>query len=325
MTSSPSHVGIVLMTYGSPQTLDDIPAYLRNVYGGREPSDEVVAEFRRRYALIGGSPLLRVTQEQAAALQEELNHRHPDGPSFTVLAGMRFFAPLIADVVVDAARGADALVGVIMSPQYSPILMRGYITAMRDAVAALGREELKVAITEDWHMQPEFLQAVADRVREALDALPADRRDETPVLLSAHSMPLRVVAGEPDYIDNLKQTAAAIAERAGVPASQWQFCYQSAGHTPEEWLKPDFADLMPELAAQGKRDVLIAPVQFLADHLEILYDIEVGAREQAEEHGIIFHRTESLNSTPLFIRALASVVEDTLTRAAPLTPATAGR
>ena len=325
MTDSLSHVGVVLMTYGSPPTLDDVPAYLRNVYGGREPSDEVVAEFRRRYALIGGSPLLRVTREQAAALQDELNRRHPDGPSFTVVAGMRFFAPLIADVVPEVAQGADALVGVIMSPQYSPILMRGYITAMRDAVAALGRHDLNVAITEDWHMQPQFLQAVAERVREALDALPAERRDETPVLLSAHSMPLRVVAGEPDYIDNLKQTAAAIAGRAGVPPSQWRFCYQSAGHTPEEWLKPDFADLMPELAAEGKRDVLIAPVQFLADHLEILYDIEVGAREQAEEHGITFHRTESLNVAPLFIAALASVVEDTLTRAAPLTPAPARR
>jgi ferrochelatase len=325
MTDSLSRVGVVLMTYGSPATLDDIPAYLRNVYGGREPSDEVVAEFRRRYALIGGSPLLRVTQEQAAALQEELKRRHPDGPAFTVVAGMRFFAPLIADVVPEVARDADTLVGVIMSPQYSPILMRGYVAAMRDAVASLGRDDLKVAITEDWHMQPEFLQAVANRVREALDALPADRRSETPVLLSAHSMPLRVVANEPDYIDNLKQTAAAIAERAGLSPSQWQFCYQSAGHTPEEWLKPDFADLMPELAAQGKRDVLIAPVQFLADHLEILYDIEVGAREQAEEHGIVFHRTQSLNSTPLFISALASVVEDTLKRAAPLAATPASR
>lgn len=327
MTSStpPSRVGVILMTYGSPPTLDDVPAYLRNVYGGREPSDEVVAEFKRRYALIGGSPLLRVTQEQAAALQEELNRRHPGGPLFTVVAGMRFFAPLIVDVLPDAARDADAVVGVIMSPQYSPILMRSYITTLRDAVATLGRPDLKLAISEDWHMQPEFLQAVADRVREALDALPADRRAETPVLLSAHSMPLRVVATEPGYIDNLKQTAAAIAERAGVPDSQWQFCYQSAGHTPEEWLKPDFADLMPELAAQGKRDVLIAPVQFLADHLEILYDIEVGAREQAEEHGITFHRTASLNTAPLFIRALADVVEDTLTRAAPLEAASAGR
>ncbi len=323
--SSPSHVGVVLMTYGSPATLDDVPNYLRNVYGGREPSDEVVAEFKRRYALIGGSPLLRVTQEQAAALEEALNRRHPAGPTFTVTAGMRFFAPFVADVVPEVAAGADALVGVIMSPQYSPILMRGYIAALRDAVAPLGRDDLRVAITEDWHMQPDFLQAVADRVRQALDRLPASERATIPVLLSAHSMPLRVVADEPDYIDNLKQTAAAIAERAGVRPDQWMFCYQSAGHTPEPWLKPDFADLMPELKANGASDVLIAPVQFLADHLEILYDIEVGAREQAEEHDITFHRTQSLNAMPLFIEALAAVVEDTLTRAVPLTPAPATR
>ncbi len=322
--SSPSRVGVVLMTYGSPPTLDDVHDYLRNVYGGREPSDEVVTEFKRRYALIGGSPLLRVTQEQAAALEVELNRRHPDGPSFHVVAGMRFFTPFVADVVPEAAADADALVGVIMSPQYSPILMRGYVNAMRDAVATLGRDDLKVAITEDWHMQPDFLQAVADRVREALDRLPPEQRTTTPVLLSAHSMPLRVVADEPDYIDNLKQTAAAIAERAGIQPDQWIFCYQSAGHTPEPWLKPDFADLMPELKAQGATDVLIAPVQFLSDHLEILYDIEVGAREQAEEHGITFHRTQSLNNMPLFIEALASVVEDTLTRTAPLTPTPAG-
>ena len=197
------------------------------------------------------------------------------------------------------------------------------VMSLREAVTALGRPDLKLAITEDWHMQPEFLQAVADRVREALDALPAERRDATPVLLSAHSMPLRVVADEPDYIDNLKQTAQAIAERADVRPEQWMFCYQSAGHTPEPWLKPDFADLMPELKAKGASDVLIAPVQFLADHLEILYDIEVGAREQAEEHGITFHRTQSLNAMPLFIAALASVVEETLLRAAPLEPAPA--
>jgi ferrochelatase len=324
MTDSPSHVGVVLMTYGSPPTLDDIPVYLKNVYGGREASEEVIAEFRRRYALIGGSPLLRITQEQAAAVETELNNRHPNGPTFTVKAGMRFFAPFVTDVVPEVCQGADALVGAIMSPQYSPILMRGYITALESAATALKRDDLRVAVTEDWHMQPDFLQAVADRIRAALDELPVEKRTTTPVLLSAHSMPLRVVATEPTYIDNLKQTAAAIAERAGLAEGQWQFCYQSAGHTPEEWLKPDFADLMPGLAAEGKTDVLIAPVQFLADHLEILYDIEVGAREQAEEHGITFHRTESLNTTPLFIKALASVVEDTLTRATPLEPAPTG-
>ena len=124
-------------------------------------------------------------------------------------------------------------------------------------------------------------------------------------------MPKRVIENEPDYINHLKETATAVAKLVGLPDDRWMFCYQSAGHTPEEWLKPDFADVMPELQKAGETHVLIAPVQFLADHLEILYDIEVGAREQAEEHGIQFSRIESLNTSPLFIKALASVVRDT--------------
>jgi ferrochelatase len=125
-------------------------------------------------------------------------------------------------------------------------------------------------------------------------------------------MPKRVIENEPDYINHLKETAAEVARLAGIPQDRWLFCYQSAGHTPEEWLKPDFADIMPELKAAGHTHVLIAPVQFLADHLEILYDIEIGAREQAESVGIQFARTESLNTSPTFIKALAQVVEDTL-------------
>ncbi|TMD64395.1 MAG: ferrochelatase [Chloroflexi bacterium] len=255
MTTKPQ-VGVILMTYGSPATLDDIPEYIKRVYGGREVSPEVITEFRRRYALIGGSPLIQITHEQAAALAEELNAQHPQGPVFHAVAGMRFSPPFIADAAMDAAAGAHELVGVIMSPQYSPIIMSGYIK---------------------------------------------------------HSMPKRVIEREPDYINHLKETAAAVAELVGLPRERWMFCYQSAGHTPEEWLKPDFADVMPELRAAGHTDVLIAPVQFLADHLEILYDIEIGAREQAEQHGIHFARIESLNTSPLFIKALAEVVKETMT------------
>jgi ferrochelatase len=308
------HVGVMLMTYGSPATLDDIPGYIRNVYGGREPGAEVLAEFRRRYALIGGSPLLRITREQAKALQEELNVQYPDGPSFQVVAGMRFAPPFIADVLPEAAAGAQQIVGIIMSPQYSPIIMSGYVQALEQAVANLRRDDLALRIAEDWHLQPYFLQAVAQRVREALDKFPPDVRERVPVLLTAHSMPKRVIENEPNYIDDLKETAAAIAKLAGLSSERWMFCYQSAGHTPEEWLKPDFADIMPELSAAGHTHVLIAPVQFLADHLEILYDIEIGAREQAEKYGIQFARTQSLNTSPLFIKALAAVVKETMKR-----------
>src|SRR5437660_6099779 len=309
-----SHIGVILMTYGSPTTLDDIPVYLQNVRGGRPADEALISEFRRRYSLIGGSPLLRITREQAAALQAELNRQHPNGPVFHVAAGMRFAPPFIADVVPEAAAGARQLIGVIMSPQYSPIIMSGYVRTLEDAVANLHYENLELKIAQDWHLQPYFLQALAERVQQALDRFPPAVRERVPVLLTAHSMPKRVVEKEPDYINHLKETAAAVAGRAGIAEDRWMFCYQSAGHTPEEWLRPDFADIMPQLRAAGHTHVLIAPVQFLADHLEILYDIEIGARQQAEEHGIQFARTESLNTSPLFIKALAEVVKETMAK-----------
>lgn len=311
---SQTHVGVMLMTYGSPATLDDIPAYIKNVYGGREPGEEVLTEFRRRYDLIGGSPLIRITQEQARALQEELNASSADGTTYHVTAGMRFSPPFIADITPETAADAQTLVGIIMSPQYSPIIMSGYVKTLEKAFADLHRDDIHLKIATDWHLQPCFLQAVADRIQQALATLPEDVRDTVPILLTAHSMPKRVIENEPNYIDDLKETAAEIARLAGLSSDRWMFCYQSAGHTPEEWLKPDFADVMPELQAAGKTHVLIAPVQFLADHLEILYDIEVGAREQAEEHNIHFTRIESLNTHPLFIKALAGVVKDTLAK-----------
>src|SRR5918911_1620602 len=276
-------VGVLLMTYGSPATLDDVPAYLANVRGGRPAEPELVAEFRRRYEVIGGSPLVSITRAQAAALQDELKRRHPDGRAFLVDVGMRFAPPYVAE-----------------------------------AVAALN-PPLPIAGAGAWHRRPLFLQALAGRVREALERFPAEVRDEVQVLLTAHSMPRRVIDREPDYIGQLHETAQAVADLAGLAPERWMFCYQSAGHTPEEWLKPDFADVMPQLAAAGTRHVLIAPVQFLADHLEIPYDIEIGAREQAERCGITFMRTASLNTAPLFVGALADVVEDELARAVPLT------
>ncbi len=305
-----SPVGVILMTYGSPSTLDDIPAYLQNIRGGNPASEALITEFRRRYGLIGGSPLLRITRQQAAALQEELNGYN--GSRFRVVAGMRFAPPYIADVISEAVSGAQQLIGVIMSPQYSPIIMGGYVRALDSAVAGLGRNDLELRIAGAWHLQPYFLQALAERVQQALMRFPPEVRERVPVLLTAHSMPKRVVEKEPDYIDSLKETAAAVAGLVDLPPERWMFCYQSAGHTPEEWLKPDFADVMPELRAAGHTHVLIAPVQFLADHLEILYDIEIGAREQAEAAGIQFARTESLNTSPLFIKALAAVVQETM-------------
>src|SRR5437764_4284319 len=168
--SAGAPVGVLLMTYGSPATLDDVPAYLANVRGGRPAEPDLVAEFRRRYEVIGGSPLAPITRAQAAALQDELRRRHPDGPAFVVDVGMRFAPPYVAEgVAALAGRGIGRLVGIIMSPQYSPILMGGYVKALGEAVAALNLTTLPVALAGAWHRRPLFLQALAGRVREALE------------------------------------------------------------------------------------------------------------------------------------------------------------
>jgi protoporphyrin/coproporphyrin ferrochelatase len=304
-------LGVLLMTYGSPATLDDVPAYLSSVRGGRPAPEELVREFRRRYAVIGGSPLLEITRQQAAAVAARLNETAPAGTRFVAEVGMRHAPPLIGDALARLARhGPERVAAVILSPQYSPIILGGYHRAVEAARERLPGVDVRVPGA--WHLHPLFLQALAERVREALDRFPAAERDDVPVILTAHSLPRSVVDREPEYVAQLKETVQAVVERLGFPPGRWQFAYQSAGHTPEEWLKPDLKDLLPGLRDAGHRHVLVVPVQFLADHLEILYDIDVAARQEAEEAGLAFHRIESLNTMPLFVDALADVARQTL-------------
>lgn len=310
MSPHPPRLGVLLMTYGSPADLDDMPRYLAAVRGGREPSRELVAEFRRRYELIGGSPLIEITQAQAAAVEQRLM---ADGLDARTTAGMRFSEPSIAAGLGRLAdAGCDPVMGIIMSPQFSGMLMSGYQRALGDAAAALGPAAPAVRLAPHWYEEPAFLEAVASRIREGLGRLPGAERDRAPVLLTAHSLPRRVAEAEPAYLDQLQRTAALVAGRAGLASKRWHFCWQSAGHEPGEWMKPDFAELLPELRSAGHRSVLVAPIQFLADHLEVLYDIDVGARAQADAAGMGFARIESLNVMPEFIEALAAIA-----RAAP--------
>ena len=298
-------IGVLLMTYGSPSSLDDVPAYLSRVRGGRAPDDELAAEFRRRYSVIGGSPLIRITLAQAAALGARL------GPGFRVRAGMRFSEPSIeAAMRALTDEGVERAVGIVLSPQWSPLIMGGYVRAVDAARAAIGVGSPDVVMAEAWHLQPAFVRALADRIRAGLARLAAAGETDVPVLLTAHSLPRRVADQEPGYLGQLRESADAIAAAAGLADDQRTFCWQSAGHEPGDWMKPDFADLMPGLAAAGHRSVLVAPVQFLADHLEILYDVEIGAREQAEEAGLAFARIESLNTDAGLIEALAAVADE---------------
>ena len=299
--------GVLLMTYGSPASLEreDVRAYLARVRGGREPDAELVDEFTRRYRVIGGSPLLGITRAQASALEQSLGR--------PVRVGMRFSDPSILTGLRDLAEaGVEDVVAIVLSPQFSPLLMGGYARAIDEARATLGNGAPDVSVAGAWHGEPAFVAALGRRVVEALVALSPEERQATRVLMTAHSLPKRVAEQEPDYLAQLRSTAEAVATKSGLADEDWTFCWQSAGHEPGEWMKPDFADLMPEIAAQSGRSVLVVPVQFLADHLEILYDVDVGAREQAERCGLSFHRVASLNVDPDLIEALAVVARRTL-------------
>lgn len=302
--------GVVLMTYGSAQTGDEVPSYLNSVRGGRPAPDELVAEFRRRYELIGFSPLVRITQAQGQALQELLDSRAGKG-AYRVEVGMLHSEPRIEAAVRRlAAAKIERLVGVVLSPQWSPIIMGGYTRAF-DAAAEAHMPRVPRRVAGPWHELPAFIDALADRVLESLAGFSPEQRSTLAIMLTAHSLPESVVQREPVYLEQIMATVHAVAERAGLRDGEWEFAYQSAGHSPEPWLTPDLKDLLPGHRAAGKTDVLVVPVQFLADHLEILFDIDVAAREEAESAGLRFHRIELMNTAPAFIEALAQVVEET--------------
>jgi protoporphyrin/coproporphyrin ferrochelatase len=292
--------GVLLMTYGAPRDDADVPGYLARVRGGRAPDDALVVEMRGRYARIGGSPLIRITEAQAAALEAVL------GPDFRVRAAMRYSEPAIADRAREL-NDTDGVVGIVMSPQWSPTLMRGYVGALRCAVPTATR------IAGAWHLEPAFVAALATQVRAAWSRLGRPH-----VLFTAHSLPKRVFETEPEYVAQLRETGAAIANAVGLGGDEWTWAYQSAGHTQEEWLRPDLKDLFPAFAASGNRDLLVAPVQFVADHLEILYDLDIAAAAEAEAAHIRYHRVPMPNCDPAFIAALATIARR---EAAELSPA----
>lgn len=277
----------MLMAYGSPSSAEDVRPYLEDVRGGRPVSDEAVAELAERYRRIGGrSPLDDVTDAQRAALERELG--------LPVFVGMKHWRPRIADAVEAAlADGATRVVGLVLAPHYSRMSVGEYRERLEAAVA--GRAEL--VLIESWHDDAAFLDVVAERVRDT-DAW---------VVFTAHSLPERILAGGDPYREQLLETSRLVAERADL--ERWSFAFQSASPTGEPWLGPDILDELERLHGDGVRKVLVAPVGFVSDHLEILWDLDIEARDKAEELGLELSRIESLNDDPAFIRALAGLVE----------------
>jgi protoporphyrin/coproporphyrin ferrochelatase len=278
---------VVLMAYGSPERPEDIRPYLEDIREGRPVSEEAVAELTERYRRIGGrSPLGEMTERQRAALERELG--------VPVFVGMKHWRPRISDALEQAlATGAETVVGLVLAPHYSRLSVEGYRERLERALA----ERAELRFIERWGTHEPYLAVLADRVRG---------RDDRHVVFTAHSLPERILAEDDPYRDELLETARLIAERAGL--GSWSFAFQSASPTGEPWLGPDILDELDALHARGVERVLVCPIGFVSDHLEILWDIDVEARERAAELGLELERIESLNDDPDFIRGLADLV-----------------
>jgi ferrochelatase len=303
-SSVPQVIGVLLMAHGSPDHLDDMAAYLQHVRGGRPTPQALVDEMRERYALIGGrSPLLDITRAQGKALEARLN---ADGTRFRVYVGMRNWHPFIKDTVRQMVEdGIQRVVAVSMAPQYSNLSVGAYRRALEMAQAELG-PGLEVTTVTSWHDHPRLLQAFAEAVQDVHNRLSTEERARFSVLFTAHSLPQRVLAEGDPYPHEVERTAAGVARFLGL--TTWEVAYQSQGATAEPWLGPTLEEVFARAATQDRRALLLVPVGFVCDHVEILYDIDILAQKVAREKGLCLRRTPSLNTSPTFIEALAQVV-----------------
>jgi ferrochelatase len=281
---------VILMAYGSPTELSDIRSYLEDIRGERAVSDEAVEELTERYRRIGGrSPLDDVTDAQRAALEKELE--------LPVFVGMKHWRPRIAEAAdLAVAGGADLVVGIVLAPHYSRLSVEGYRERLEGGLS--GRAELR--FVESWHTHEPYIAVLADRVRGT----------EAHVVFTAHSLPARILDEGDPYRDQLLETSQLVAERASLDS--WSFAFQSESPTGEPWLGPDILDELDSLKARDVERVLACPVGFVSDHLEILWDLDVEARERAAELGLDFQRICSLNDDPAFVRGLAELVRETV-------------
>jgi ferrochelatase len=293
------------MAHGSPDHLDDMAAYLQHVRGGRPTPQALVDDIRARYALIGGrSPLLDLTRAQGNALEERLN---AGAQRFRVYVGMRHWHPFIKDTVAQMVNdGIRRVVAVSLAPQYSSLSVGAYRRALETAQAELGVSLETVTVTS-WHDHPGLLRAFAEQVEEVYRRLNAAERAQLSVVFTAHSLPQRVLAEGDPYPHEVERTAAGVARLLGL--TTWEVAYQSQGATAEPWLGPTLDEVFAHAAAQGRTALLLVPVGFVCDHVEILYDLDILAQKIAQGKGLRLTRTASLNTSSTFIEALANVVE----------------
>ena len=306
-----SHTAVLLMAYGSPNRLEDVEAYFTDIRGGKTPSREAVEELTSRYRRVGvPTPLLAVSMALGRELEPLLNIDPPDDAIYTVHVGMKHWTPHIATAVEEVVEsGADRLIAIVLAPHYSKISTEGYRRKVEAALASAPGKPVaapSLDFVASWHELDGYLQLVADNVR--LVRAQFVNPDEVVAVFTAHSLPARILDEGDPYQEQLLRTSELVAQRAGI--EQWRFSYQSQSQTGEPWLGPDLVDTVEELAGQGHRAILVASVGFIADHLEIFYDIDIEAKEKADSLGIELRRTPMLNADPRLAQALHQLVSE---------------
>lgn len=302
-------VGVLVMSYGTPESMERIEAYYTHIRRGNKPSAEQLKELTDRYeAIVGGVfPLRENTDRQVSTLQETLNRdKRAEGTEFVCYQGLKHASPLIEDGVEQMVKdGIKEAIGIVLAPHYSVMSVGTYI---KRAQAKADEAGLSISFVESYHLHPRLIEALATRVSAKLDLFEeaGALRDSVRVLFSAHSLPEKILSMGDPYQEQLLETSKAVAEKAGV--SQWQFTWQSAGQTSVPWLGPDILDTLQDLSQEQVEDVLVAPIGFVSDHLEVLYDLDIEAKSVARELDMRLERIESLNSDPLYMETLSDSI-----------------
>jgi protoporphyrin/coproporphyrin ferrochelatase len=303
-------IGVLFMAYGGPESLDEIPGYLSDIRHGRPTTQAVLDEITTNYRSIGGkSPILGLTQAQIDGAMAHLNP--PGEPArFKAYLGMRHWAPWIEETVGQMLDdGIERAVAIVLAPHFSSLSIAKYQAKVK-AGLDLYRGDLDVSYVDAYYDADLLIEAFAARVREGIESFPAEEQDDVHVVLSAHSLPVRILQMGDPYQDQLWTTARLIAERAGLRPDQWSWSYQSEGRSPEPWLQPQLEDHVPALQAERGIDKVVSlAIGFVSDHVEILFDIDIEAQKAAKENGMTLVRPPSLNDDPRFVRLLAELVE----------------
>ena len=298
-------LGVLVMAYGGPSSFEELPGYLADIRSGRPTTPAVLDEITNNYRMIGGSsPLPAITQRQTAALQQLLNP-----VQFRCYIGMRHWAPWIEEVVGQMIDdGITHAVSLVLAPHFSKLSVAKYQGKIDDGLT-MYRGQIEFTHISSYHDAPLYIQALADRVEMGLAEWPPEERESVHVMFSAHSLPTRILAMGDPYDAQLRETARLVAARVGLSDDRWSWSYQSAGRSPEPWLGPQLDEHLQDLAGQGICDVISIPVGFVSDHVEILYDIDIRAKRDAEKLGIRLVRPPALNDDPLYIQTLADLVQ----------------